>query len=447
MSSSAAFKENVSRTFRHGVHPPENKEATECRSIERVPFVREYVLPLSQHIGAPSVATVRAGERVLRGQQIAKPGGFVSTTLHTPVTGTVKAVEPRLHPNGKMMPAVVIEADPFASQKVEPAERPSPDGISNKQLVEEVQKAGLVGLGGAAFPSHVKLSLPKDRKIEFVVINGCECEPYLTCDDRLMAERPEAVIRGTEIMMKNLGADRGYIGIEANKPEAAARLREVAPASIEIVVVQVKYPQGAEKMLIDAIMKREVPSGGLPLDIEVLTNNVGTAAAVADWFDRGVPLIERVVTVTGPGIPHPRNLMVPLGTPVSTIVEYCGGLTENTRQVIMGGPMMGMPQKSLDVPVMKGTSGILALTSVFQETAQEYPCIRCARCLEACPMFLNPTRLAQLARFEKIESLEEYHAMDCFECASCSYVCPSNIPLVQWIRMGKAMLREAKSKQ
>lgn len=385
-------------TFKHGVHPPEFKEDISARSLERVPFVQEYVLPLSQHIGAPSEAIVRPGQRVLRGEMIAKPGGFVSTSLHSPVTGVIQAIEPRLHPTGKMLPAIVVEADPYASQKVSEKKPPAPETLSNKELVEQVQMAGLVGLGGAAFPSHVKLALPEKRKIEFVVINGCECEPYLSADDRVMVERPKAVIRGTLIMMQNLGAAKAYIGIEANKPAAISALKKIVPPEIEVVAVQVKYPQGAEKMLIDAILKREVPSGGLPLDIQILTNNVGTTAALADWFDRGIPLIERVVTVAGPGIPTPRNLLVPLGTPISMIVDYCGGVKPETRQLIMGGPMMGMPQKNLDVPVMKGTSGILALTSVFQETAREYPCIRCSRCLEACPMFLNPTRLAQLAR-------------------------------------------------
>jgi electron transport complex protein RnfC len=445
--STASVIEGILRSFRHGIHPPENKEATEERPIERIPFVQEYVMPLSQHIGAPSVAIVKAGDRVSRGQPIADPGGFVSVYLHSPVTGIVKAVEPRLHANGKMMPSVVIQADPYSSQKVEPVERPAPESLSNKEFVAQVQKAGLVGLGGAAFPSHVKLSLPADKKIEFIVVNGCECEPYLTADDRLMVERPKQVIRGTRIMMENIGAKRAYIGIESNKPRAISALKSVVPPEIEVVVVETKYPQGAEKMLIDAILKREVPSGGLPLDIGILTNNVGTTAALADWFDEGVPLIERVVTVTGPGIRYPRNLLVPLGTPVSTIVEYCGGLRENTKQVIMGGAMMGMPQKSLDVPVMKGTSGIIALTSVFQESAQEYPCIKCGRCVEACPMFLNPTRLAQLAKYERIDSLVDYHLFDCFECASCSYSCPSNIPLVQWIRIGKAIVREAQNKK
>lgn len=445
--SSAAWVEKVTRTFRHGVHPPENKESTESRPIERIPFGREYVLPLSQHIGAPSKPVVKAGDAVARGQLIAEPGGFVSTSLHAPVTGRVKAVEPRLHANGKMMPSIVIEADPYSSQQLVRTDTPRPEEVDNATLVRQVQMAGLVGMGGAAFPSHVKLKVPENRKIEYLVINGCECEPFLTSDDRLMAERPEAVVRGTEIMLRNLGAKRAYIGIEANKPDAIRALQAVVRDPLEVVVVQVKYPQGAEKMLIDAILKRQVPAGGLPLDIGILTNNVATTAALADWFDQGQPLIERVVTVSGPGIPHPRNLLVPLGTPVSALVEFCGGLKPGTRQVIMGGPMMGMPQKSLDVPVMKGTSGILALDRVFQLTAQEYACIRCGRCLEACPMFLNPTRIAHLAKFERPpEEIKDAHAMDCFECASCSYVCPSNIPLVQWIRVGKAMVREAQKK-
>jgi len=422
------------------------KDATEGRPVERVPFVKEYVLPLSQHIGAPSVAVVKAGQKVSRGQLIAEPGGFVSTSLHSPVTGKVVAIEPRLHPNGKMMPAVVIHADPYSSQKLLAPLPPRPETLGNREMVKQVQTAGLVGLGGAAFPSHVKFSLPEKKRIEFAVINGCECEPYLTCDHRVMLERPEAVIRGTEIIMQNLQVKRAYIGIESNKADAAAALKAIAPPSIEVVVVEVKYPQGAEKMLIDSILKKEVPSGGIPLDIEILTNNVATTIALADWFDRGMPLIERVVTVSGPGIPFPRNLLVPLGTPVSTIVDFCGGLSPETRQVIMGGPMMGMPQKSLDVPVMKGTSGILAMTQVFQIDAREHPRIRWARCLEACPMFRNPTRLAHLAKFERVETLPEFHVFDCFECACCSYVCPSNIPLVQWIRMGKAMVREAQKK-
>lgn len=445
--ANAAFQNEELKTFKYGVHPLENKGATSFRAIERVPFVKEYVMPLSQHIGAPSVPIVSTGQEVLRGERIADPGGFVSTTLHSPVTGRVTSLGPRLHANGKMMPAITIEADPYASQRVQPQERPDPAKLDNRAFAKQLQDAGLVGLGGAAFPSHVKVQIPEGKKIEYVVINGVECEPYLTCDDRLMVERPEAVIRGTRLLMDNTGARKAFIGIEANKPDAVEALRALAPGEIVISPLQVKYPQGAEKMLIKALLGLEVPSGGLPLDLDVLTNNVGTTAAIADWFDLGIPLIERVVTVTGPGIPHPRNLLVPLGTPLSALIEYCGGLRKETKQLIMGGPMMGMTQKSLDVPVMKGTSGLLALTRVFQVDIQEYPCIKCGRCLESCPMFLNPTRLAHLAKMKVVDKLADYNLMDCFECASCSYTCPSNIPLVQWIRIGKVMAREAQNKK
>jgi electron transport complex protein RnfC len=434
----------AAKTFRGGVHPDDHKRATDGLPIERMPFVEEYVLPLSQHIGAPAKATVEAGQAVRRGQLIAEPAGFVSTALHSPVTGTVTAIELRLHPNGKMMPAVVIAADPYDSQRLIDAEPVDLAHLSPQEMVERVQQGGLVGLGGAAFPSHVKFQVPEGKRVKAAVINGCECEPYLTCDHRLMLERPEAVIRGTEILRTQVGAERGYVGVEINKVDAIDALRAVAPESIEIVPLQVKYPQGAEKLLIDAIFHEQVPAGGLPLDIEILVNSVGTTVALADLFDVGMPLIERVVTVTGPAVAKPRNLLVPLGTPVAAVVEHCGGLLPNAREVIFGGPMMGMAQKSLDVPLLKGTSGILCLDRGATQPVQEYPCIRCGRCLEACPMFLNPTRLAQLARAEQLEELEAHHLMNCFEFASCSFVCPSHIPLVQWMRIGKAMIRHQK---
>jgi len=433
-------------SFRGGVHPDDHKQATAGLPLERMPFVERYVLPLSQHIGAPAEAVVTAGERVHRGQPIARPSGFVSTALHAPVTGRVRAVDLRLHPNGRMMPAIEIETDPFDSQKI-PEQPPLDVGaLAPGELVARVQQAGLVGLGGAAFPSHVKFSVPDDKRVQAAVVNGCECEPYLTCDHRLMVERPDAVMRGAEIMLEQVKAARGYVGVEINKADAIEALRRAAPATIEVVPLAVKYPQGAEKMLIDAIFEREVPAGRLPLDIEILVNSVGTTVALADLVDRGVPLVERIVTVTGPGIVRPRNLIVPLGTPVSAVIAHCGGLRPNAYHVVLGGPMMGMAQKTLDVPVLKGTSGILCLAlgdDVLD--VREYPCIRCGRCLEVCPMFLNPTRLAQLARAERLDELEALHLTSCFECASCSFVCPSHIPLVQWIRVGKGLLRSRKA--
>ncbi len=437
-----AFVLGSKGTFRHGVHPKEHKEATCQRSIERMPFVDEYLLPLGQHIGAPSKAIVRPGQKVERGEVIAEPGGFVSVALHAPVTGTVKAVELRPHPSGKKVPTIVLEADPYSSQKIKPLAVPDPEQVEAGEIIDWIQKGGLVGMGGAAFPTHVKLKVPQGKRVEFVMLNGCECEPYLTCDHRVMLEEAEAVKGGLDLIMKLTGADRGYIGIENNKPDAIERMREVVDSSaVEVVGLTVKYPQGAEKMLIDAILKKEVPSGGLPLDLEIVVQNVGTAAAIWKLFQQGEPLIERAVTVTGPGIKRPSNLLVPIGTPIREVIEHCGGLLPEAKQVVLGGPMMGMAQKDLSVPVTKGTSGILVLTKV-PKVVHEEPCIRCGRCVEACPMFLNPSRLAQLARAERTDDLSTFHVLDCFECASCSFSCPSHIPLVQLIRVGKAQVRQ-----
>jgi electron transport complex protein RnfC len=428
------------------VHPPENKERTEGLQIERMPFVDEYVLPLSQHIGAPSKPVVEVGQEVRRGQLIAAPSGFVSVALHAPVTGRVRAIELRLHPNGKRSPSIVIEAAAFDNQRMPDGEAVDPTSLAAGELIGRVQMAGLVGLGGAAFPSHVKLQVPEGMRVRHVVINGCECEPYLTCDHRLMAERPERVVRGTRIVMEHVGAERGYIGVEANKPDAIEALRAAAPDSIEVVPLVVKYPQGAEKNLIDAIFGKQVPLGSLPVQLEMLVNNVGTMAALADLMDHGWPLIERVLTVTGPGVARPHNLVVPLGTPVRAVLEHCGGLLPDAHQVVLGGPMMGMAQKQLDVPTIKGMSGILCLDRRSQAPAREYPCIRCGRCVDACPMFLNPSRLSSLARAERPEDLDRDNLMACFECASCSFVCPSHIPLVHWMRFGKALVRDMKAK-
>ena len=437
------------RTFRHGIHPHEHKDETEHLAVERMPFVERYVIPLSQHTGAPCRPVVRVGQEVVRGEIIAEPGGFVSTTLHAPVTGRVIAIASRHHPNGKLMESIEIEADPYSTQEIFPDEPGDWREMDIDAFVGAVQRAGLVGMGGAAFPSHVKYKLPEGRRAKTLLVNGAECEPFLTADHRLMVERPEAVLRGIEIVAAKLRVDETVIGVELNKPDAIEALTRRLPegGSVRVVPLRVKYPQGAEKTMIKAVFGIEVPTGKLPLDVEIVVNNVGTVAAIADYFDRGQPLIERLVTVAGPGVRKPANLLVPVGTPVRAVVEHAGGLKPETRELIMGGPMMGTPLASLDVPVLKGTSGILAFTEVETRLPAEYACIRCGRCVEACANYLNPSRLGRLARAGRYEEMEEYSVMDCFECGSCSYACPSGIPIVHLIRVAKSALRERKSKK
>jgi electron transport complex protein RnfC len=377
-------------TFRHGVHPEEMKGLTQDLPIERMPFVGRYVVPLSQHSGAPSRPLVARGMRVERGQMIAAPDGWISTAQHAPVAGTVSGIELMPHPTGKRSPAIVIETDPFDSQRIPPGEPLHFESSTVDELIGRIQAAGLVGLGGAAFPSHAKLKVPDGKQVRFVILNGCECEPYLTCDHRAMLEHPDDVIDGLRVIMRLVGASAGYVGVERNKTDAIEVLRRACEGDdrIRVVDLQVKYPQGAEKMLIDAIFRQEVPSGRLPLDLEIVVQNVGTAVALSELFREGRPLIERVVTVTGPGIKRPANLIVPVGTPLRDVLDHCG-LRPETEQVIFGGPMMGMAQKSLDVPVIKGLSGVIALLE-RASIVEEEPCIRCGRCLEACPIF--PTR-------------------------------------------------------
>ncbi len=430
--------------FAHGVHPEGFKERTADLPTQRMPFVERYVMPLNQHLGAPATPLVETGERVRRGQRIAEPGAFVSTSLHSPVTGRVTAIANRRFPGGVFARSIEIETDPYATQRLDP--RPPVDwrNLTSEGFVSQVQHAGIVGMGGAAFPSHVKYSIPEGQRIDHLLVNGAECEPYLTNDHRLMVERPDALLRGIEIILHNLGAREATIGVELNKPDAITALEsQLRPSQpISIVPLEVKYPQGAEKMLIKAIYDKEVPAGELPRDLGIAVNNVGTVVAIADWFETGVPLIERILTVSGPGVVNPSNLIVPLGTPVREVLNYCGGLKDEAIELVMGGPMMGMPIASLDVPVLKGTSGILAFTKIGDSRPREYPCIRCGRCLEACPYFLNPSRLARLAKARLYEEMNNYFVMDCVECGSCTYACPSRIPIVQLIRTAKSQLRQ-----
>ena len=431
-------------SFKHGVHPPENKDITAGIASRRFPFPDEIILPLSQHIGAPAKALVQPGDRVERGDVIAQASGFISSAVHASAAGTVKSIELWPHPSGTMVPSIRIDVDANSTQMRRPRTVPRWQDVKEEDLSIEIGKAGIVGLGGAAFPSHVKMSPPKDQPIELLLINGCECEPYLTSDHRTMLERPEDVYTGIRIALKALGINRAVIGIEANKPDAIEVMRKMAPDDIDVTIqpLQVKYPQGAEKMLIKAVMGREVPSGSLPSAIGALVQNVATAANVAAAFETGQPLIERIITVTGRGIQKPGNWVIPFGTRLRDVIKHCGGLTDDAAEIVFGGPMMGLGQANLDVPILKATGGILILSKDECKRQEIMPCIRCGKCLEACPVFLNPQWMGALAKAERYEELaEEAHLADCMLCGSCSFVCPSNIPLSQLFTAARTQMK------
>lgn len=436
------------KTFAKGVHPPEFKALSEAQRIVKMPLPNEVFIPLQQHIGAPCTPIVAKGDTVKTGQVIATSGGFVSSTIHATITGKVKAIDKFLHPLGinTMMIHIVAEGE----EELQPVDgfTPNWEDASRETLLDLILRAGIVGLGGAAFPTQVKLNPPKNKVIDTFIVNGCECEPYLTADHRMMLEQGEELLTGIRIIMKMLNVQKAYIGIEANKMDAVRHLQELcAPyPAIQVVPLQVKYPQGAEKMLIDAVLKRRVPAGGLPMDVGVVVQNVGTVIAIAQAVTQGKPLIERVVTVTGDGIAQPQNVLARIGTPFQQLLDFCGGLSEDVAKVIMGGPMMGVAQTSLQVPVVKATSGILCLKKSSVVSNPVYPCIQCGHCVGACPMNLLPTRIARYAEAGNLTAAEELGALNCIECGSCAYVCPAHIPLVQQIRLGKFKINEQKRK-
>lgn len=428
------------KTFPGGLHPPDNKQWSAHKPIEVCPLPAEFVVPLAQHIGAPAVACVAVGDVVTKGQQIAEAKGFVSVPIHAPTSGTVTAVEDRPHPMGRALPAVVINADGEDAWGELPAPL-DPATASVDALRDRLRECGLVGLGGATFPTHVKLSPPAEKPIDTLILNGVECEPYLTADHRLMLEDAARILDGIAILQTILGAKQTFVGIEANKPDAIELMTGLCrERQIEVVPLEVKYPQGAEKQLILAITGREVPSGGLPMDVGVVVQNVGTCAAVADAVLRGQPLIERIATVSGPGIATPKNLRIRIGMPLSHLVEICGGLNGEPAKIILGGPMMGSAQLSLDVPTTRGTSGLLVFTADNVPLRPEGPCIRCARCVRACPAHILPTTIAAYARLDLFEEAEAVNAMDCIECGCCTYACPAALPLVQAIRHAKGAI-------
>ena len=429
------------KTFsRGGVHPPEHKLSAGNAIIE-LPPPEVAVIPVSQHLGAPSKVLVNRGDEVKVGQLIAESAGFVSTNIHSSVSGKVLKVDQFIDSSGYRRMAVQIQVE--GDKWMENIDR-SDDLVRNSVLpAEDIRKkileAGIVGLGGATFPSHVKLMVPQGKTAEYLLINGVECEPYLTADHTLMMERTEEVFSGIQLLMKGLGVEKAIIGIENNKPDAIEKMTEITRgSSVTVQGLKVKYPQGGEKQLVQALLNREVPSGGLPIDVGVVVFNVGTALAVYEAVMKNRPLINRVVTVTGKSLEKPSNFMVRIGTPVSSLVEKAGGLPEATTKVINGGPMMGKALSTLDVPVVKGSSGILLIDEKEARRKEVKPCIRCTKCVSVCPMGLEPYLLMTLSEKSLFDRMEPEKVMDCIECGCCSYTCPSSRPLLDYIRLGKA---------
>jgi len=436
-------------TFKGGTHPPHSKKATEKLQLEKANAPKIVVIPMQQHIGAPCEAIVAVGDEVKVGQKIGEPKGFVSAPIHSSVSGKVIAVEPRLYSGGSKVTCIVIESDMQEQVHESVVPKGKLENLSSDQIKAIIKEAGIVGMGGAAFPTHVKLAPPPGKILDTVVLNGAECEPYLTADHRLMLEMPADVVTGLSALMKALGVKKGYIGIETNKPDAIEAVYNAAKGveGIEVVALKAKYPQGAEKQLINACTGREVPSGGLPSDIGVVVSNVGTAAAIANAINTGMPLVERIVTITGKGIVQPKNLLVKIGTSFREVIDQCGGFNGKPGKVIGGGPMMGIAQFSVDVPVIKGTSGILVLSEEEARLPKASNCIRCGKCVGVCPMNLMPMHLGASALASRFEQAETLHAMDCIECGSCSFVCPAKRPLVDSIRVAKREILEKRKKQ
>ena len=433
------------KTFAHGIHPPELKAITEDKAIQPMPPPDKVMIPLLQHFGKPAVPLVQKGDEVLMGQKIGEGQGLFSASVHSSVSGKVLSVDAFNHPGGTPVPAITIANNGEDNIIPDKKKMKDPFSLSPDEIREKVKEAGVVGLGGAAFPTAVKLSPPKDKPIDTVIINGCECEPLLTSDYRLMLEFPEDILKGAELARIATGAERIIVGIENNKKKAFALFQEkIQDYNGDVVLLKTKYPEGAEKNLIQATLRREVPRGGLPFDVGIVVQNVGTAKAIWDAVSSGKPLIERTITVSGHSISEPQNLLVRIGTPFQNVIEFCGGLKDGNI-LVMGGPMMGIAQWSPEVPVIKGTSGILAWD--LPEPSLEHPCIRCGRCIEHCPMVLVPTQLAKYIKYDKLDEAEHWGILDCVECGSCQYICPSKIPLVHWMRLGKNRVMSEKQKK
>jgi len=429
------------KTFKlGGVHPPENKLSAEA-VVETLAIPKQVVVPVGQHLGAPATPVVNRGDEVKVGQLIAKSSGFISANIHSPVSGKVFKIDDVYDASGFRRPSIIINVD--GDEWLESIDRSTDIDanikLSQKEIVDKLNEMGIVGLGGATFPSFVKLMVPDGKKVDYLIINGVECEPYLTSDHRLMMEKGEEMLIGVTILMKGLNTNTAMIGIENNKPDAIEHLTKLAAKykGISVHPLKVKYPQGGEKQLIKALTGREVPSGKLPLEVGCVVNNVGTAYAVYEAVQKNKPLFERVVTVTGKSVKKPSNFLVRIGTPIKELIEAAQGLPENTGKIISGGPMMGKAVLNVDIPVVKGTSGILLMPDNESKRGEANTCIRCAKCVSVCPMGLEPFLLSKTAKLGKFDLVEKALVMDCIECGSCSYTCPSNIPLLDYIRLGK----------
>jgi len=429
----------VIKSFRGGIHPTGNKSYTASKPIEIALLPSKVVIPVSQHIGAPCLPIVAKGDLVKKGQVIATSAAFVSSPTHASISGTVIDIAQYPHPVFGKCLSIVIQNDGLDEWTdgiplVRDYEKLNDDEIKNI-----IKEAGIVGMGGATFPTHVKLSPPKEKKIDLFILNAAECEPFLTADDRMMLEYSERIVTGVKIVMKVLGVNKAYVGIEDNKPDAVSVMQKAFEGTgVEVKAIPTKYPQGAEKMLIKVLAGREVPSGSLPMDVGVVVQNVGTVVAICDAVVNGIPLIQRVTTISGSAVKEPKNLLLRIGTTFEDAIENCGGFVESPAKIIMGGPMMGFAQSNLGVSIIKGVSGILGLTKKDINNGMESPCIRCGKCLTVCPCGLNPSMLSILGERDMYEEAKlEQNLFDCAECGSCVYVCPAKRNIVQYIRYSK----------
>lgn len=423
-----------------GVHPPENKRSSNA-AIETLPIPKQAIVPLGQNLGAPSKPIVKRGDEVKVGQLIAEASGFISTNIHSPVSGKVLKIDNVIDGTGFRRLGIVINVDGDEwDEKIDRSDTLITEfSYSAEEIIEKVKNAGLVGMGGATFPTYVKLMPPPGKKAEYLILNGVECEPYLTSDHRLMLEKGKEIVVGTRLLMKALKVDKAIIGIENNKKDAINHMTELVKSAsgISVVALKVQYPQGGEKQLIKATVNREVPSGKLPIEVGCVVQNVGTAFSVYEAVQKNKPLFERVVTVTGKAVKKPSNFLARIGTPIKELIDAAEGLPDNTGKIIGGGPMMGKAITSLDVPVVKGSSGILIMPGEESKRKVESACIRCSRCTYVCPMGLEPFLLSKVSKLGKYDMAEEEKIMDCIECGSCQYTCPASIPLLDYLRLGK----------